>query len=318
MRVPFLFCEVVSSPEAIPNHKPAEAAKAPAPYISEQLANLKPDAGPRPEPLQEPANTNPEFVPVPCNMRPDAGQSTKPLQEPANTSQRVIPVPPNMRQDAGQSTEALQETANTNPKVIPAPPTSKPLQEHACTRPNEPPAPVATEPLKEPACANSQTGQHYEGRCHASPPPVEDKRMRRSGSDSSASSPTCAVPLRAEPSAMPEPGQNINKAATHSPDHRLRAPKRSMKQEPVLEPPAQISDKAVESRLRRVFQPRTNGEFKVPLEVVQQYQDKDNMRPKLKAMFEKVGYSADRVAKQFRLCSRRSWYDMHSIKHTHP
>ena len=54
-------------------------------------------------------------------------------------------------------------------------------------------------------------------------------------------------------------------------------------------PPKQLSKQAVDRRLYRVVQPKTNGEYKVPKEVVDEYKDKDR-RPKLMSMFEKLGY----------------------------
>lgn len=59
-------------------------------------------------------------------------------------------------------------------------------------------------------------------------------------------------------------------------------------------PPPQLSPSAIDKRLRRVMTPRACGTLKVPQEVVDQWRD-PGTRPKVFAMFEKVGYDSDRV-----------------------
>ena len=61
-----------------------------------------------------------------------------------------------------------------------------------------------------------------------------------------------------------------------------------------LPPPDQLSWGAVDRRLRRIMTPRVTGEFKVPKAVVDQWNDKTT-RPRVMSMFEKAGYSPDRV-----------------------
>ena len=61
-----------------------------------------------------------------------------------------------------------------------------------------------------------------------------------------------------------------------------------------MPPPDQLSWGAVDRRLRRIMTPRVTGEFKVPKAVVDQWNDKTT-RPRVMSMFEKAGYSPDRV-----------------------
>ena len=68
--------------------------------------------------------------------------------------------------------------------------------------------------------------------------------------------------------------------------------KRKREPSPVKEPPKKLSPAAVDRRLRRTMEPRTDGTYKVPMEVIEQWKDKEK-RPKLTATFEKLGYQAD-------------------------
>ena len=62
-------------------------------------------------------------------------------------------------------------------------------------------------------------------------------------------------------------------------------------------PPPILSERAIDSRLRRVFKVRADGTTLVDQQWCQQWADKE-ARVKLLEMFEKVGYNADRVAKK--------------------
>ena len=61
-----------------------------------------------------------------------------------------------------------------------------------------------------------------------------------------------------------------------------------------LPPEKQLSPGAVDRRLRRIMTPRVTGEYKVPKAVVDQWKDKST-RSRVMSMFEKSGYSPDRV-----------------------
>ena len=63
-------------------------------------------------------------------------------------------------------------------------------------------------------------------------------------------------------------------------------------------PPPQLTEKAIDSRLRRVFKPRADGTMLVDESWRQQWADKEG-RIKVLEMFEKVGYNTDRVPKLF-------------------
>ena len=59
-------------------------------------------------------------------------------------------------------------------------------------------------------------------------------------------------------------------------------------------PPPKLSQGAINKRLYRICQPRADGSFKVPREVVEDYRDLGK-RDNVVALFEKVGYNVDRA-----------------------
>ena len=59
-------------------------------------------------------------------------------------------------------------------------------------------------------------------------------------------------------------------------------------------PPPILTQNAIDNRLRRIFKARADGTYQVDKSWVDQYKDRD-LRQKLYAMFEKVGYSPDRA-----------------------
>ena len=71
---------------------------------------------------------------------------------------------------------------------------------------------------------------------------------------------------------------------------------------PVIEmpshPPAPLSERAAKARLYRVVQPRKDGSYLVPDEIIKMYADKiGDGRGKVLSLFEKTGYNPDWVAK---------------------
>ena len=58
-------------------------------------------------------------------------------------------------------------------------------------------------------------------------------------------------------------------------------------------PPAVLSEKAIDSRLRRVFTPRADGSRLLDDSWLHQWQDKHEGRSKVLELFEKVGYNPD-------------------------
>ena len=53
-----------------------------------------------------------------------------------------------------------------------------------------------------------------------------------------------------------------------------------------------LSPEAVEGRLRRVFQPNCKGEYKVSLDIVQQWKNRKTRKP-LEQLFQRCGFNPD-------------------------
>ena len=62
-------------------------------------------------------------------------------------------------------------------------------------------------------------------------------------------------------------------------------------------PPAVVPERKINERLRRIFKPRANGSYLVPMDMLQEYNSL-HTRKRVMAMFEKVGYDPDRDFKQ--------------------
>ena len=58
-----------------------------------------------------------------------------------------------------------------------------------------------------------------------------------------------------------------------------------------------ISQDAIRSRMRRVFTPNVNGDYKVSAEIVQQWKSKKKGRQSLQQLFQSVGFSPESLAK---------------------
>lgn len=56
-----------------------------------------------------------------------------------------------------------------------------------------------------------------------------------------------------------------------------------------------LSEIAINSRLKRLFQPNTKGEYRVPMEIVKQWQKKGKSRRSLEQVFQSCGFNSDRV-----------------------
>lgn len=71
-----------------------------------------------------------------------------------------------------------------------------------------------------------------------------------------------------------------------------------------VQPPTFLSAAAADQRLRRLMTPKANGEYKVPMEVVNQYKESKDSVQKL---FEKCGHDRDQglknVMAEFDRCS---------------
>jgi len=68
-------------------------------------------------------------------------------------------------------------------------------------------------------------------------------------------------------------------------------------------PPPEISQSAIDKRLRRLMAPNSKGESKLPTEIREQWADKYG-REKVLALFEKAGYDPDRASKKH-ICFER-------------
>ena len=62
-----------------------------------------------------------------------------------------------------------------------------------------------------------------------------------------------------------------------------------------------LSRKAIESRMRRVFEPNVKGEFKVSPEIIKQWKDKKRGRKNLEQVFQSCGFDPDKGLDQ-RVC----------------
>lgn len=61
---------------------------------------------------------------------------------------------------------------------------------------------------------------------------------------------------------------------------------------PSCMPPAKLSKGAIQKRLWRIVQPKANGSFKVPQDVIDEYKD-ERTRKNVESLFEKSGYQRD-------------------------
>lgn len=102
------------------------------------------------------------------------------------------------------------------------------------------------------------------------------------------------------PAVIATPARNTTGAGCFSPDQvaesfNLDVPSLD---DTALEKPKpgtiRISASAVESRLRRVFQPNIKGQYKVSSEIVKQWQDKKKGRKSLEQLFQSCGFNVDK------------------------
>jgi len=66
----------------------------------------------------------------------------------------------------------------------------------------------------------------------------------------------------------------------------------------VEKPPITLSDAAAQARLRRVCTPNSKGEYKVPEQVIKEFEDR-NARMNLMKEFEKLGFDSDSGCPKF-------------------
>lgn len=102
-----------------------------------------------------------------------------------------------------------------------------------------------------------------------------------------------------KPPLQPQPDQSKGKTGKGIGDGRGGV-KRAGREDDTFHvssiPPPILSEKAIDSRIRRVFKPRADGSTLLDDTWQQQWANKES-RVKLLEMFEKVGYDVDRGAK---------------------
>ena len=124
-----------------------------------------------------------------------------------------------------------------------------------------------------------------------------------------------AIPVESD-SEMPDRQLMTHEMDRHAPAHVFETPRGSpcklppapreadsddaMDESDNENPPVKITKSAVNKRLRRVMQQRSNGSYKVPREMVDQYRDLDQ-RDSVFALFERCGFSADQCLKHLGL-----------------
>ena len=96
--------------------------------------------------------------------------------------------------------------------------------------------------------------------------------------------------LNAMAMEVPTPEVPATKPEAEDPEEDLEA-----EMEKAQPPPSRMGEQKMKSRLRRVFLPRADGSYKVPEDLLAEYQNL-NTRPRVNALFAKVGYCPDWVA----------------------
>lgn len=116
----------------------------------------------------------------------------------------------------------------------------------------------------------------------------------------------------AEPTAVPQEEVCETKSPEQPPpDSPKAAPKVaaapvSPVRKPLQLPAQELSKDAIDKRLRRVFQPRSDGTYLVSQDFVDKYLKKGSDRDALLVMFEKCNYQADQCC-QTQHCSANVW-----------
>lgn len=106
--------------------------------------------------------------------------------------------------------------------------------------------------------------------------------------------------LSYQPAAVATPVRKITSAGCFTPDVAAEAFNLEVPSidDTTLEKPKpgriRINASAVESQLRRVFQPSIRGQFKVSAEIVKQWNDKKKGRKRLEQLFQSCGFNVDK------------------------
>ena len=190
--------------------------------------------------------------------------------------------------------EPMQPLADT--KAMPS------TQPHASTAmPSTQPQPIQPAALADPA-AGAQPNPQNKGKPTVSvklEPGAKCQARTAKAGKGKGSGTACATTARpaptATPLAAPEPGSRTIEADQQEEEEEVMPSEADLAAIPP--PPPKLTEGAIDRRLRRIVTPKANGKLKVPQEVVNQFNDKDE-RKSLQAAFEKVGYNPDPSAAQ--------------------
>ena len=175
----------------------------------------------------------------------------------------------------------------------------------------QPPPPVHTqeperqEPMLHAAPASTASNENSKEAAATPPQPLRPStgqlpRKGGQGKGLGTKPPAPAAPLIAvqkEPGTEKEPQDLQNTPKSRTAKRSLEKPGRIPEgYEDAPTPPAKLSTGAIDRRLRRIVTPKSNGDFKVPDEIVRQFKGDKEERDKLFAAFEKVGYRPDSCA----------------------
>lgn len=124
----------------------------------------------------------------------------------------------------------------------------------------------------EQAIPHFESGKQDSREPNNNAPPLDD-----AGVLGQAKTPPSTLGSTSVPPEAPQSGEVEGMEAVGSPE----------------QPPEYISPAAAKARLRRVCEPNSKGEYKVPKDIVDQFKDKES-RSNLEKMFEKCGNNPDK------------------------
>ena len=207
---------------------------------------------------------------LPSQPSPLVKPDQEALSSQASEPTKIPPSPGDVKPDQ----EALSSQASEPTKIPPSPGGVKPDQEALS---KAPPSPGAEERGVKPnqEALSSKAAQAEESKEHPNSP----KTPLASNGTTPASTPA-TTPRQAVVATQDAPGDTFQTDQTQAHD----AP------EVLSFPPQQLSEGAIDKRLRRVMSPRANGEHLVSGEFVKLWQDRVNGRDKIRALFEKAAY----------------------------
>ena len=218
--------------------------------------------------------------------------------------------PPPERMDAGEDAQSRQDFAYSAPttsdfeetQVVPDLGESypKPLED----------VPSLSELMAEPASPEHEDTQAVEPAATASlnipQEEYEDTQALEPAATASLNIPREEDTAQERPATagMPEQMNGSTQAPAGEemaaiPDEPCSCPRSDSEDDwvPKSIPPPILTEKAIDSRLRRIFSPRCNGDFLVSEDFIKMWQDiKGGGRDKIRSLFERSAYSPDTLA----------------------